>query len=70
MYAAEIPSSAEPIAGSARSAAVIPVAATTRTTVVPTMMPIRYLRECRTPKTEPLPNRRDEAPQALPPRYR
>jgi hypothetical protein len=53
MYAAEIPSSTEPIAGSATSAAGIRVATATRTTVVPTMIPIRYLRECRTPKTEP-----------------
>jgi hypothetical protein len=69
MYAAEIPSSTEPIAGSATSAAVIPVATATSTTVVPTMIPIRYLRECGTPKTEPPPNRRDEAPQALLPRH-
>ena len=66
----EIPSSTEPIARSARSAAVITVATATRTIVVPTMIPSRYLRECRTPKTEPPPNRRDEAPRALPPRYR
>jgi len=49
MYAADIPIRVEPIAGTARSAAVIPVATATRTIVVPTMIPARYGRERRTP---------------------
>jgi hypothetical protein len=53
LYAAETPSSTEPIAGSATSAAVIPVATATTNTAVPTMIAIRYLRACRAPKTEP-----------------
>jgi len=49
MYAADIPIRTGPIAGTARSAAVIPVATATRTIVVPTMIPARYGRERRTP---------------------
>src|SRR5207253_1797706 len=52
-YAAETQTSTEPIAGTARSAAVVPLATTTRTVVVPTMTPTRYRRERRTPWTEP-----------------
>src|SRR5213080_596427 len=53
MYAADIPIRMEPIAGTAKSVAVIPVATATRTIVVPTMIPARYARERRTPWAEP-----------------
>jgi hypothetical protein len=66
LYAAEIPSSTEPIAGSATSAAVVPVATATTKTVVPTMIAIRYLRACRAPKTEPTATRLTVAGPGLP----
>src|SRR5207248_11626961 len=49
MYATEIQIRMEAIAGTARSAAVIPVATARSTIVVPTMIPIRYESDRRTP---------------------
>src|ERR1700726_1012259 len=49
MYATEIQTRMELIAGTARSAAVIPVATARSTIVVPTMIPIRYGSDRRTP---------------------
>src|SRR5207253_11012405 len=53
MYATEIPIRMEPIAGTARSAAVIPVATARSTIVVPTMTLIRYESDRHTPSAEP-----------------
>src|SRR6266700_5688116 len=66
MYAAEIQIRTEPIAGTASSAAVIPVATATSTIIVPTMIPARYGRERRTPWTEPAATRLIVAGPGLP----